>query len=203
MKPRSFTAKASEAVGTPWEIARTQTDSRFVDLYTKDGNWGAYACYLGLIPDYNVGISLTSASLPRPQAQLATYAIRRIAENVLVPALEKIAREQAGATFGGKYVDTSTNSSITIITDDEPGLKIVEWLSNGKNVLKVQESILRADAEPANVNFRLYPNLLYAGNEVGFTGSSNFLTVGRRLPKKDTCIHRRVLIRRRALGRLG
>lgn len=52
----------------PWEIYRLQIQtndiidaSRIVDSYTKSGDVGAYSTYFGLVPDYEMGISVLGA----------------------------------------------------------------------------------------------------------------------------------------------
>lgn len=178
MKPRTFTDDAKAAVGAPWEILRANIGSRLVDLYTKDGNWGGYAAYLGLVPDYRVGFAILAASLPRPQAAITTYAVRRLIENILVSGLEEIAREEADASFSGTYRSASSNSSIRIVADDQPGIKIVSWTSEGADVLATMQGVLKENGETPSVDFRLYPNLLYPGESeyVGFAASTGFLT---------------------------
>lgn len=176
IKPRSFTDNEMESVGAPWEIVRIDIGPRNVDLYTKDGNWGGYASYIGLIPDFNVGFVIMAASLPRPQAQMTTYAVRRLMESIFLPALEDVARQQATADFSGTYGSTVHNSSLTIVTDAEPGLKISSWISEGVDVLKTMRRTLSALDEPPDVDFRLYPNLLYSNSHVGFAAVSGFLT---------------------------
>ena len=35
--------------------------SRIVDTYTKSGDIGVYSTYFGLVPDYNIGITVLAA----------------------------------------------------------------------------------------------------------------------------------------------
>lgn len=178
MKPRSFTDDAKAAVGAPWEILRVDIGSRIVDLYTKDGYWGGCAAYLGHVPDYGVGFAVLAASLPRPQAATTTYALRRLIEEILVPGLEEMAKEQAESSFTGTYRSKPSNSTIRVIKDDQPGLKAVNWISEGADVLATVQGVLEDDGEPPDVDFRLYPNLLYhdGSDYVGFAASTGFLT---------------------------
>lgn len=52
----------------PWEIYRLPipsntiiNTSRLVDTYSKSGDVGQYSTYFGLVPDYNIGITVLTA----------------------------------------------------------------------------------------------------------------------------------------------
>jgi hypothetical protein len=92
---------------------------------------------------------------------------------LLFPALETAAREQAEAIYAGHYVSTdpALNSSITIGVDaDQPGLGITEIVSNCTDLLAVVGSqILGVPAE--DVSLRLYPTGLESSVSGGKEGA--------------------------------
>lgn len=57
-----------------------------------------------------------------------------IVGGALIPAVEEAARAEADVSFSGHYAFANTsrlNSSMTIKTDDQPGLSVSQWISNG------------------------------------------------------------------------
>ena len=178
MMPHAFTASMSLSVGAPWEIRRVVLPSRMVDQYTKDGNWGAYAGYFVLLPEYNVGFALLGASLPRPQAQGAMWAFRDMIDSIWIPALEATAEEQANAALAGTYRSNLTNSSMTITTDNQAGLLVSHWISHGVNVLETMRTDLASFSPDSDPDIRLYPTMLYPSGRdvVGFAASMRWLS---------------------------
>ena len=182
MKPVTFTSNTNVGVVAPWEIIPTTTKplnttstststGRTVDLYTKTGGWGAYGTIIVLIPDYAVGFSILTATAAG-EAPLTVYLLADMLAGTIVPLLENIAKGQANATFGGHYAASNLNSSLTISTDDQPGLKVTQWVSNG--TANFPETLLGVDTSTGQyVDFRLQPNQLYPSNsgEVGFTAT--------------------------------
>ncbi|PPJ54703.1 hypothetical protein CBER1_05995 [Cercospora berteroae] len=189
LKPRTFTTAASpafNAVGAPWAILRFRYNERVVDLYTKDGDVGAYHASLALIPDYNVGwtilVSGTKSTGVREGLNTLMY-------ETTLPALEQAAREEANERFAGTYEaismyqndesgtvtrTNSINSSATatatataiFTTDSHSGLKISSLMIGGIEQTTTQ------DSPKAKLDWRLFPNDLYNdGKHVGFTGA--------------------------------
>ncbi|KAL9072961.1 MAG: hypothetical protein Q9157_004912 [Trypethelium eluteriae] len=170
MKPVTFTAGINMAVGAPWEIYRAQVGGRTVDLYTKDGGWGAYATLLVLVPDFKFGFSILTANLIGSNVGAKNvYFIAEMLGSSILPALENVARQQANATFAGHYTSIASglNSSLTVLVDIQPALRVENWVSNGT---KIFEEVIGLDSTSGDyIDFRIQPNNLYSGNEVGFT----------------------------------
>ena len=146
LKPVTHTSNLLMSVGMPWEIHRMElplspatSRTRIVDLYTKNGALGAYASYLVLDPQHNMGYSiLIAGSTPSRLSTLAVLA-DFLAAN-WIPAFEQAARSQAESNFAGTYVhDAPTvNSSLTITTqNDRPGLGVSNWTRNGLDMLEL------------------------------------------------------------------
>ncbi|KAF2867476.1 beta-lactamase/transpeptidase-like protein [Massariosphaeria phaeospora] len=151
LKPTSFTSSLIGAVGRPWEIYRASLDpanNRVVDLYTKGGNLGIYDTNLILIPDFNVGVTILSAS----EFYSITYGVSGLVADILIPALEDAAREEAEAAYSGTYTATNgVNSTVTLsTTPGKPGLGVEQWISNSTNMIE----LLGSSPE----TFRLYPS---------------------------------------------
>jgi hypothetical protein len=175
LKPATFTADVNVGVGSPWEIFRAQVSGRTVDLYTKNGGWGAYSTELVLVPDYEFGfVVLTASALGSTATNAIVYLISEIIGSEVFPVLEEVAKDQAKAAFAGSYATGNLNSSVTITVDDQPGLRVTQWISNGTEIL---DTILPGGGTGTYVDFRLQPNQLYTGNQIGFTGTYE------RLPK--------------------
>jgi hypothetical protein len=103
------------------------------------------------VPDYDIGISvLLAGELPANanfnllgMDQIKQYELKLqvdpnlfvdVVGEVLIPAVEEAARAEAGAIYNGHYTFANIrqlNSSMTIKTDDEPGLSVSQWISNG------------------------------------------------------------------------
>ncbi|KIW72009.1 hypothetical protein PV04_00233 [Phialophora macrospora] len=143
MKPVSHTAMFEYSVGKPWEIYRyTHPRSGLVtDLYTKLGDSGYYSGYLVLIPDFDAGFSIITASSLTQRTALTSLLADIVAELVL-PGLTAQAEAEASETFVGTYVsqDDSLNSTLTLAIGptSEPGLVITRFTSNGTDVLQSQ-----------------------------------------------------------------
>ncbi|KAI1497866.1 beta-lactamase/transpeptidase-like protein [Biscogniauxia marginata] len=76
----------------------------------------------------------------------------------LLPAIEEAARAEAGALYNGHYVssDSSMNSSMTITTNEKPGLSIIQWLSNGMDFGLIA-TVLQNDYSPVTPSISVYP----------------------------------------------
>lgn len=171
MKPVTFTSDPLVGVGAPWEIFRTEIGigNRTIDLYTKQGGIGFYSALIILIPDFDMGFSILTASegTELADSQVVYLIADMIAESIL-PALDEIAKIQAQENFAGHYAASYLNSSLTITVDDQPGLRVTNWISNDTDLL----AIIGGSGSSADVDFRIQPNQLYTigSNEVGFTG---------------------------------
>lgn len=121
-----------------------------------------------MVPQYDFGFTILTASDPPTQPPPGSIFRLAFTEEILptiLPVLDEIAKTQAASNFGGTYVDSGSNSSITITTDSaNSGLHVTSWISNGVNVLKVI-----ALEQPSPV-YRLQPNQIdYGKNKIGFT----------------------------------
>ncbi|KAI1299857.1 beta-lactamase/transpeptidase-like protein [Xylaria venustula] len=160
----AFVDTIDQAVGRGWEIFRVRVNGHSVDLFTKSGNWGVYNSVLFLLPAYDFGFSILSASSSAGGALVSDLPNTII--NTLLPALESITKQQAHANFAGRYVSYTTNTSITVTTeDDAKGLRVTEYVASGVDLLESVFALFGAD-----VDFRLVPNELYRGDSrVGFS----------------------------------
>jgi hypothetical protein len=136
LKPTSHTSSLIGSVGRPWEIFRAQTnadENRVVDMYTKGGNLGIYEAQYVLLPDFGVGFTLHLASV----SGAPSYGVLGIITDILIPALDEVAREEADAAFSGTYTGTNgVNSTVSLSTaPGTAGLHINEWISNGTSML--------------------------------------------------------------------
>ncbi|KAL6364830.1 hypothetical protein LRP88_00803 [Fusarium phalaenopsidis] len=153
LKPTSFLSTAQGAVGMPWEIYRVSDltpSPRPVDVYTKAGDGVLYAAYVVIIPEYDVGITINVAGQD-------SYAAGRDLLDLMVQEVvryfESLAREQARNKYTGKY--TNDKDSLALTLDQGPGIKITEWTSQGKSVLKAWAAI--SGGNDPNVDARIYP----------------------------------------------
>ncbi|PIA92030.1 hypothetical protein CB0940_09539 [Cercospora beticola] len=172
LKPRTFTTAASpafDAVGAPWEIIRFRDHERVVDLYTKDGDVGAYHASLVLIPDYNVGWTILTAGTKSTGVR---EGLNTLMYETILPALEQAAREEANKHFAGTYEAISPTNSTTppataiFTTDSHSGLKISSIMIGGIEQTTTQ------DSPKAKLDWRLFPSDLYNdGKHVGFTAA--------------------------------
>ncbi|KAI0104163.1 beta-lactamase/transpeptidase-like protein [Nemania sp. FL0031] len=159
----SFVDTIDQAVGRGWEIFRVRINGHSVNLFTKSGNWGVYNSVLFLLPAYDFGFSILSASSAAGGALVGD--LPNTIVNTLLPSLETITKQQANANFAGRYTSATTNSSVTITIDGSLGLRATEYVVNGVDLLTSVFALFGA-----NVEFRLMPNQLYSGGtRVGFS----------------------------------
>lgn len=138
LKPTSHTSSLIGSVGRPWEIFRAQInadENRVVDMYTKGGNLGIYETQYVLLPDFGAGFTLHLASV----SGAPSYGVLGIITDILLPALDEAAREEADAAFAGLYTASNgLNSTISLSTaPGTSGLHINEWISNGTSMLSL------------------------------------------------------------------
>ncbi|KAI0546587.1 beta-lactamase/transpeptidase-like protein [Xylaria curta] len=159
----SFLDTIDQAVGRGWEIFRVRINGHSIDLFTKSGNWGVYNSVVFLLPAYDFGFSILSASSGAGGALVND--LPNMIVNTLLPSLETITEQQANANFAGRYTSDTTNSSITVTTDGSIGLRVTEYVAGGVDLLGSVFALFGADVE-----FRLMPNQLYGGGtRVGFS----------------------------------
>ncbi|KAF5982900.1 UPF0214 yfeW [Fusarium coicis] len=169
MKPEANTASWGYQVGGPWEVLRSDnitSDGRLIDIYTKSGDLGLYHSQAVLIPDYDIVISIMSGGLEASANPYVTGTILSKVLQNLLPAIEKVGRDDTKEAFAGDYEDKETNSTITFAMDSGPGLKIKSWQIRGFDVLNnignynfnALES--NASTETPYVDARMYPSNL-------------------------------------------
>lgn len=177
MKPQTHTGSLSYSVGRGWEIHRFlhPTTSKVIDLYTKLGDGGAYGSAMVLIPQFDAGFTILSASSDAGTRGEAMLVILDYVTNSIVPALEAQAQAEAIANYVGTYTSTGdqVNASVTIAFNqsDFPGvasgLTLTEWSFNGTDALasliqgrpRLEPSISKQtpDGSPGQVAFQLSP----------------------------------------------
>jgi len=163
MKPLSHTASLDYGVGAPWEILSFGND-RPIDLYTKSGDIGVYSSVLALSPDHGVGFTILGAGNNTHESlALASDLVSAI----LLPALEQSAKNQAKQRFAGTYTLDDTNSSITLTTDDGPGLVVTNWINNSSSMLTAF-MVLEGITNPSQLSIRLYPTGLESPGKISF-----------------------------------
>jgi Beta-lactamase len=158
MKPATFTSNANYTVGAPWEILRAPGD-RVSHLYSKSGGLGMYAAEFVLMPDYDVGFSVLAAG---SASLLSVNRLSDLISESFYPALEAAAKAEADYNYAGTFHDPSgINSSITVITDDRPGLGLRQWIFNGSDITSALIAqllpTLLDPPEGVEIVTRLYP----------------------------------------------
>ncbi len=164
-KPASHTSNLVNAVGAPWEIYSdtTAANGRIVDWYTKSGDVGAYASFVALSQDNEVGFGILAAQDSGSPA-VSVSVLADLIGDALLPALEAAAHTQASNAFVGTS-SSSPQDLITLASDDLPGLLIKNWTSNGISELAVVANLLHK----AKVELRLYPTNVVSSSPTGTT----------------------------------
>ncbi|KAI0403775.1 beta-lactamase/transpeptidase-like protein [Xylaria palmicola] len=159
LKPFSFSTDPHALVGAPWGARRINVAGqpyRWITAFNKAGRISDYSSVLAIIPDYDIGISvLLAGELPGN----ANFNLLDIIGEVLIPAVEQAARAEAGAVYSGHYAFgnlTQLNSSMTIGTDDQPGLSVPQWISNRTDFAYLSTA-LQSGYAPVTPRIRLYP----------------------------------------------
>ncbi|KGO73644.1 Beta-lactamase-like protein [Penicillium italicum] len=165
MKPVAHTSSLHHSVGAPWEIYSFLTPRR-VDLYTKAGDLGLYSSSIALSPDHNAGFTVLLAGA---NSHAMTSAIGEMVADIMLPALDEVARNQALERFGGTYALTSgsSNFSITITADDEAGLVVSEWTNNSVDMIKSLMG-LQGVTDRSAISIRLQPSGLETPGRISF-----------------------------------
>ncbi|KAI0967244.1 beta-lactamase/transpeptidase-like protein [Xylaria arbuscula] len=169
LKPFSFSTDPHASVGAPWGARRINVAGqpyRWITAFNKAGRISDYSSVLAIIPDYDIGISvLLAGDLPAN----ANFNLLDIVGGPLIPAIEEAARAEAGAIYNGHYAFTNLtqlNSSMTIETDDQPGLKVSQWISNGTDFAYIS-TVLQNGYLPLTPRIRLYPTGLEGQSSSG------------------------------------
>jgi CubicO group peptidase (beta-lactamase class C family) len=147
MKPFSFTASYSYAVGAPWEIIRyaSPTTGKVTDIYTKSGDSGAFGGMLAIIPEYQAGFVMLNGAANITIRTPAANAVLDTLSSLIMPALEAQAAAEARAKYVGTYVSTdpNLNSSLTVtfnrsnIGGVTGALSLSAWTTNSTNSMGI------------------------------------------------------------------
>lgn len=110
-----------------------------------------------MIPEYEVGATILVTG---EDSSDAVEDLFDIVMAQLIPILESEARKQAELTYAGKYVSTSysTNgtSSMDIVLDEGPGLKITSWNVDGKDMLFAFSKVVGLGSD-STLDARIHP----------------------------------------------
>ncbi|KAL4860926.1 hypothetical protein BDV12DRAFT_204544 [Aspergillus spectabilis] len=161
LKPVAHTAEPTFSVGYPWEIF-SLNGSTLTNIYTKGGDLGSYSAMMGLSPNHDAGFTILAAG---PRTAVAVWELADLVSTILIPALDAVAREEADHRFGGTY--TSGNSSLTLTTDNGPGIKVTSWISLGEDMLTTLAN-MQPGGPPENLDLRLYPTGLESPGKISF-----------------------------------
>ncbi|KAI0965923.1 beta-lactamase/transpeptidase-like protein [Xylaria arbuscula] len=179
LRPVTFSSDPVSSVGSPWGVRRLTLSQnstyQFATTFNKLGNIGKYSALLAVIPDFDIGFTVTAAG--EVPVSLATD-IADTLSNTYLPTLLSIARTQANTTYAGSYKSPTSNSSLTLSVDGtHPGLGITSWRSNGVPMMSLAVALSQNisvdywdDIQPS---IRLYPSGLWdatanGGRRVGF-----------------------------------
>ncbi|QSS58643.1 beta-lactamase [Histoplasma capsulatum] len=105
--PFSHTSNPANSVGHPWVIYRR-------GQYPQT----AVSSCIGIVPEFQVGFGILD---PDETGSPDLNALADIIADVVFPAFMQLALTQATESFGGKYEQESSKSSITIAVDLLPG----------------------------------------------------------------------------------
>ncbi|KAI1303851.1 beta-lactamase/transpeptidase-like protein [Xylaria venustula] len=179
LRPVTFSSDPVSSVGSPWGVRRltlSQNSSyQFATTFNKLGSIGKYNALLAVIPDFDIGFTVTAAG--EVPASLVTD-IADTLSNTYLPTLLSIARVQANTTYAGSYKSPTANSSLTLSVDTtHPGLGVTSWTSNSVPMMNLAVALSQNisvdywdDIQPS---IRLYPSGLWdatanGGRRVGF-----------------------------------
>ncbi|RYP68738.1 hypothetical protein DL771_006468 [Monosporascus sp. 5C6A] len=155
LKPDSVTGSSRSLVGMPWEIYRADgtllspSHPRTIDIYAKAGAAYGYAAQAAVIDELGVALVLLTAG-----SQQSVQYIYDSALWALVPALDEVARDQAGM-YEGTYVNTAVDNGNSwdggVILDatfeqDEHSLVLTALHRNGSDILASYRELFAATA---------------------------------------------------------
>ncbi|KAL2833873.1 beta-lactamase/transpeptidase-like protein [Aspergillus cavernicola] len=163
LKPVAYAAEPTFAVGSPWEIF-SLTEPRMISLYTKAGDIGRYSAMMGLSPDHDIGFTILAAG----QATTATVAtLGDLITTITIPGVDEAAKQEASYMFGGTYTSASANASLTLTSDDRPGLRVSNWTNEGQDMMEALRR-LQSWISGADIDLRLYPTGLKTHGKISF-----------------------------------
>ncbi|KAB2577880.1 Beta-lactamase-related protein [Lasiodiplodia theobromae] len=194
LKPHSRTSDDNAAIGAPWEISSfripltaNDTTTTRIDIYAKSGALGRYQSFIALDPDRQWGFVVLGAS---PSPAVPVYYVGDVVSRIYGPAFEAAAREEAAANYAGTFVAPDGNSTLTLaLQPDRPGVGVVQWTSNGVDVLKDAPVPRAKPADGRSLSVRLYPARQRTRNKVAFRALFESLpssTLGG--PMESACI---------------
>lgn len=165
LKPVTHTSSLQHSVGAPWEIYTFLTPRR-VDLYTKAGDIGLYSSFIALSPDHNTGFTVLVAG---DNSHAMTSTIGDMVADIMLPALDEVAKDQALERFGGTYalMSSSSNFSITLTADEGAGLVVSAWTSNSVDMIETLMT-LQGVTDGSPISIRLQPSGLETPGRISF-----------------------------------
>ncbi|KAJ5806712.1 hypothetical protein N7474_010304 [Penicillium riverlandense] len=165
LQPRIQTGYLGAAVGAPWEITFLESsNNRLVQYYTKDGDLNAYHSSVVLSPEHQIGFTVLAAGTADSNAAVIRSLLKVNIGEILMPAVEEQAKEEASVTFNGTYIDDATNSSVVIAAGykGHTGLTVRSLTSNGVPMMgpgTSPDGLLASGLSIGNTT-RLYPTTL-------------------------------------------
>ncbi|TVY91986.1 Beta-lactamase-like protein, partial [Lachnellula willkommii] len=106
MKPTSMDTDPKAAIGAPWGIREIYLNTSFaqtyrvVDTYDKGGSISDWVSFMVIVPDYDVGFILLIAGNNINDLEMQFL---NAWGDIIIPALEATARDQAGTQYAGTY----------------------------------------------------------------------------------------------------
>ncbi|BCS23010.1 serine hydrolase domain-containing protein [Aspergillus puulaauensis] len=171
IKPVSHTSSLHISIGAPWEIYRYEHPETglVTDIYTKLGDSGSYGGLTAILPDFDAGFSVITASSEATRSDNTLFLIQQIVDAIL-PALTKQAGAELERKYAGTYTSTTPglNSSITFKAvgpkgpEALPGLQISSWVSNGTDLTPHIKTLFRSP--PYQQPYSLRPAISPAGD---------------------------------------
>lgn len=166
LRPVTFTSDPAAALGAPWGIRRINMGRPYhwTTGYQKAGMIADYSALMILLPDYDVGLTLlTAGDMPVNM----NFDFADAMGGMLLPAVHAAAREQARRFAGTYSYAGKMNSSVTIEVDEEPGLSVTRWVSNGTDMAETAVLLHLSSAGPVTPRIRLFPSGLETELEGG------------------------------------
>lgn len=164
LQPSSLLPSLHQLIGAPWEIFRpTDIDlatPRPIDLYTKAGGLAGYSSHAVLVPEYDLALTIHAAG---DDAVAAVQSLLPLVVKPLVSSADQQARAEARARYSGTYRAEDGNSSIQLVLDDGPGLRVESAVVNGVAIIPALAMVQKLDA--SNASARLYPQVEDSSDE--------------------------------------
>lgn len=174
LKPAAFTASPTGATGMPWGILRPNnlkraSGTRPLEIYSMLGGFPNYGAYVAIIPEYRIGIAVNYAG---PGDDPVSRTILDLAVQHVIPVFDDLARAQAEQKYVGSYSsgEEGSGSSLVLTLDNGPGLKVVEWTSEGVPVSEAWLALFGGSIGMVDVDMRIYPVGEGERWQVGFEG---------------------------------